>query len=331
MPDAVICSPLRTPIGRFGGKLASKSATELAATVIRAVVERSGVDPGRIDEVVLGQCNPSGEAPAIGRVAALDAGLPVRPWPGRPGRPALWLRSAGRPQLPRWQVQGPACSRCRPGRWHRVDEPGRALRDRACGGASGRRHDAARPARPGPGHDRRPVSTYPVPGGMIETAENVRRELRRRRGLSQDALGAASRSSRADRGPWTGGRVRRRGGAGSRRPPPARRPPAPIDRDRRASLDAGTTMEDLGRAAPGDGPGQDPTATVTAGNSRPGRTTARRCLPGYHPRGSPTGCGLGPVPVRLARLGRRRASRPSGPWASAPCPPVASRAGPHSA
>ena len=75
--DAVICEPVRTPVGRYRGRLAEVTATELAATAIRALLERTGVEGEDVDEVLLGQCYPTGEAPAIGRVAALDAGLPV--------------------------------------------------------------------------------------------------------------------------------------------------------------------------------------------------------------------------------------------------------------
>ena len=75
--DVVICEPLRTPVGRFGGVFRSVPASDLAATVIRALLDRTGVPGDAVDDVLLGHCNPSGEAPAIGRVAALDAGLPV--------------------------------------------------------------------------------------------------------------------------------------------------------------------------------------------------------------------------------------------------------------
>ena len=75
--DAVICEPVRTPVGRYRGRLSDVTATELAATAIRALLERTGVEGEDVDEVLLGQCYPTGEAPAIGRVAALDAGLPV--------------------------------------------------------------------------------------------------------------------------------------------------------------------------------------------------------------------------------------------------------------
>src|SRR5271169_3788533 len=77
MRDAVICEPIRTPVGRYGGVFRDVTAAELAAVVIRELVARTGVAPEQIDDVLLGQCYPNGEAPGIGRVAALDAGLPV--------------------------------------------------------------------------------------------------------------------------------------------------------------------------------------------------------------------------------------------------------------
>ena len=82
MRDAVICEPLRTPVGRMGGALREIPAEALAATVLRALVSRTGLDPSEVDDVILGQGYPNGEAPAIGRVAALDAGFPVES-PGR--------------------------------------------------------------------------------------------------------------------------------------------------------------------------------------------------------------------------------------------------------
>src|SRR3954454_23708384 len=77
MRDAVLCEPLRTPVGRQGGMFASVPAADLAATVIAALVQRTGIAPDEVDDVLFGQCYPNGEAPAIGRVAALDAGLPI--------------------------------------------------------------------------------------------------------------------------------------------------------------------------------------------------------------------------------------------------------------
>jgi acetyl-CoA C-acetyltransferase len=75
--DAVICEPLRTPVGRFGGVLREVPAATLAATVIAEIVRRTGISGEDIDDVLLGQCYPNSDAPAVGRVAALDAGLDV--------------------------------------------------------------------------------------------------------------------------------------------------------------------------------------------------------------------------------------------------------------
>lgn len=72
-----ICSPLRTPVGRFLGTLAPIEAGQLAAIIIKALVERSGVDPARVDDVVFSQGYGNGEAPAIGRWAWLAAGMPI--------------------------------------------------------------------------------------------------------------------------------------------------------------------------------------------------------------------------------------------------------------
>jgi acetyl-CoA C-acetyltransferase len=75
--DVVICTPLRTPVGRMGGALAPLSALDLATTVLRVLLERSDLDPAAVDGVIGAQGYPTMEAPAMGRVAALDAGFPL--------------------------------------------------------------------------------------------------------------------------------------------------------------------------------------------------------------------------------------------------------------
>ena len=77
MRRAAIVSPLRTPVGTFGGALRPLPAASLASTVVKAVVQRSGVEPEAIEEVVFAQSYANSEAPCIGRWAALDAGLPL--------------------------------------------------------------------------------------------------------------------------------------------------------------------------------------------------------------------------------------------------------------
>ena len=77
MREVAIVSPVRTAVGGFGGTLRGVSAAELASTVIKETLERSGVDPAKVDDVILGHGYPSGENPAIGRLASLTAGLPI--------------------------------------------------------------------------------------------------------------------------------------------------------------------------------------------------------------------------------------------------------------
>jgi len=74
---AAIVSPLRTAVGGFGGALKSLKMEDLGTTIIKALVERSGIDPERIDDVIFGHAYGSGEAPALGRWCALNAGLPL--------------------------------------------------------------------------------------------------------------------------------------------------------------------------------------------------------------------------------------------------------------
>ena len=77
MKEVVIVSPLRTPVGAHGGALRSKRAQDLAEIVFRAVLERTGLDPAALDEVILGNIGSPSEAANMGRVAALMAGVPI--------------------------------------------------------------------------------------------------------------------------------------------------------------------------------------------------------------------------------------------------------------
>ena len=72
-----ICSPLRTPVGRYLGTLAPLEAGALGAVILKALIARSGVNPERVDDVVFSQGYGSGEAPAIGHWSWLAAGLPL--------------------------------------------------------------------------------------------------------------------------------------------------------------------------------------------------------------------------------------------------------------
>ena len=74
---AAIVAPIRTAVGKFGGALSSIPAGELGAVIIKALMERTAIDPSRVDDVVFAQGYGSGEAPAIGRWSWLAAGLPI--------------------------------------------------------------------------------------------------------------------------------------------------------------------------------------------------------------------------------------------------------------
>jgi acetyl-CoA C-acetyltransferase len=172
MHDAVICEPLRTAVGRYGGSLKDVTATTLGATVLKALLERTGLDPAGVDDVIFGQCYPSGEAPAIGRIAALDAGFPIEV-PGLQldrrcgsGLQAV-LDAAMRVQtgVADIVVAGGAES------MSQVEYYSNDIRWGARG-ANTTLHDRLNRARETAGG-----ANYPVPGGMLETAENLRREF----------------------------------------------------------------------------------------------------------------------------------------------------------
>lgn len=77
MRRAAIVCPLRTPVGAYGGVLRAVPVEELGATVARAVVQRTGLDPARIEDVIFAQSYSSGETPCTGRWVALQAGFPI--------------------------------------------------------------------------------------------------------------------------------------------------------------------------------------------------------------------------------------------------------------
>ncbi|MFR9806863.1 acetyl-CoA C-acetyltransferase, partial [Pseudonocardia sp. RS010] len=172
MRHAVICEPIRTPVGGFGGSLRSVPAHELAATVIRALLHRTGLAPDVVDDVLLGNCYPSMDAPAIGRVAALDAGLPVTVCGlqidrrcGSGLQAVLYAALQVQTGASEVVLAGGAESMsnapfyCTAMRWGAKAGPGVML------------HDSLPRGRTTAGG-----VNHPVPGGMIETAENLRRD-----------------------------------------------------------------------------------------------------------------------------------------------------------
>ncbi len=185
--DIVLCMPLRTPVGRYGGQFVNVPVQDLASTVVRAIVERTGITAADVDDVILGQASPNGAAPALGRVVALDSGLgetvPGMQLDRRCGSglqavvTAAAHIKAGAAEL---IIAGGAESMSRTE--YTVDADVRwgkkggnmIFRDRlqeARETAGGRRHL--------------------IPGGMVETAENVRREFAISR-EDQDRMAAES-------------------------------------------------------------------------------------------------------------------------------------------
>ncbi len=77
LKDVVICEPVRTPVGRFGGQFKDLQAHELGRMVVKGLIDRCEGLKDRVDDVIFAQCYATMEAPAIGRVVALDAGLPI--------------------------------------------------------------------------------------------------------------------------------------------------------------------------------------------------------------------------------------------------------------
>lgn len=171
MREVVICEPVRTPIGRYGGVFKDLTAVDLGVTALRGLLDRTGIDPEVIEDVVLGHCNASSEAPSLGRVIALDAGLPISV-PGQhldrrcgSGLQAV-LNAAMAVQTGAHEVVVAGGSESMSNAtFYSVDMRWGAA-------ATGvRMHDSLTRARVAAGGQ-----NYPVPGGMLETAENLRRE-----------------------------------------------------------------------------------------------------------------------------------------------------------
>jgi acetyl-CoA C-acetyltransferase len=309
MKQAVICEPLRTPVGRYGGMFKDVPATELAETVLRELVRRAGLKAGDVDDVIFGQCYPNGEAPAIGRVAALDAGLGVH--------------------VPGLQID----RRCGSGLQAVIDAAMRVQTGAAelviAGGAESMSQSEhyVLGARFGVKGDSQPFwdriargritsggKHHPVPGGMLETAENLRREYKVSR-QAQDEL--AFRSHQNAVAAQTSGRfaeeivpvkVKTRKGEES----------MAVDEHPRAE----TTVESLAvlRAVRLK---TDPESTVTAGNASGQNDGAAACIVttpekaaalGLRPLGrlvtwaaagvEPERMGIGPVPATELALRR---------------------------
>ncbi|EHB57988.1 acetyl-CoA acetyltransferase [Mycolicibacterium rhodesiae JS60] len=308
---AVICEPVRTPIGRYGGMFASLTAVDLGVAALKGLLARTGVAPDAVEDVILGHCYPNSEAPAIGRVVALDAGLPVTV----PGMQVDRRCGSG------LQAVIQACLQVASGDNDLVVAGGAESMsnvafystDMRWGGSRGgvQVHDGLARGRTTAGGKH-----YPVPGGMLETAENLRRQY----GISrqeQDELAVASHQRAV---------AAQKDGILAEEIIPVtvttRRGEDVIDTDEHPRAD--TTIESLSKLKPVLIKA-DPDATVTAGNSSGQNDAASMCIVTTPERAAELGLtplvrlvswgsagvgpevmGIGPVPateVALAKAG----------------------------
>jgi acetyl-CoA C-acetyltransferase len=307
--DAVICEPLRTPVGRFGGQLKDVLAHTLATQVIQAVLDRAGVAGDQVDDVLLGHCYPTADAPAIGRVAALDAGLPIEATglqlDRRCGSGLQAVLYAA------MQVQTGVSDLVLAGGAESMSSAPFYSTSMRWGirGSGVMLNDALARGRTTAGG-----VNYPVPGGMLETAENLRRDYSISR-AEQDELAVRShqRAVAAQQSgvfadeivPVT---VKSRGGE------------TVVDTDEHPRAD--TTVDSLAKLRPVliD---SDPDSTVTAGNASGQNDGAAVCIVthpdkamalGLRPLArvvswavagvAPATMGIGPVPATAAALER---------------------------
>jgi acetyl-CoA C-acetyltransferase len=307
--EVVICEPVRTPIGRYGGALKALSAAELAEAALRGLLRRTGLDPAGIDDVILGHCYPNSEAPAIGRVVALDAGLPVAV-PGmqvdrRCGSGLQAVLQAG------MQVSTGMHELVVAGGTESMSNvPFYSTELRWGAKATGvTLHDGlARGRVTAGGRD------HPVPGGMLETAENLRRQYRISR-AEQDRLALSSHQRAV---------AAQRSGVFAEEIIPVtvgtRSGPRVVDTDEHPRADA--SLEALGGLRPVLDR-HDAEATVTAGNASGQNDAAAVCVVTHPQRAQALGLrplvrlvswavsgtgpeimGIGPVPASRTALER---------------------------
>ena len=263
---AAIVSPLRTPVGKFLGTLAPLEAGELGAIIIKALVERTGIDPERVDDVVFSQGYGSGEAPAIGRWSWLAAGMPISV-PGyqldrRCGSGLQAVASAA------MMVQTGAADMVLAGGVESMSNVEHYSTDIRKGARFG---DLVL-------HDRltrgrlmsQPIERFGVISGMIETAENLARDY----GISREASDAyAVRSHRNAAAAWEAGKFDEHIVPV---PVPQRKgDPLMFAKDEGFREDA--SMESLGSLRAIEGK-DNPDAVVTAGNASQQNDAAAACL-----------------------------------------------------
>jgi len=296
---AAIVAPIRTPVGKFGGALSSMTAGDLGAVILKALVERTRIDPARVDDVVFSQGYGNGEAPCIGHWSWLAAGLPI--------------------EVPGYQLD----RRCGSGLQAIVNAAmmvQTGMSDVVVAGGvesmSNVEHystDIRKGVRAGnlTLHDRltrgrvmsQPVERFGVISGMIETAENLAKDY----GISREACDAyAVRSHQNAAAAWEKGLFDDELVPVS--VPQKKGDPVVFDHDEGYRADA--TLESLGKLRPLEG------GVVTAGNASQQNDAAAACLvvaedkleelglepiAWYHSSAAagcdPSRMGIGPVPA----------------------------------
>ena len=308
MRGVAIVSPLRTPVGAFGGALRSVSPTDLGSLVIKELLDRTGLDPAKVDDVILGNGYPSGEHPAIGRLVSLKAGLPIEV-PGyqldrrcSSGLQAI-INAAMEVQTENADVVIAGGTESMSGAEYYTNESRWGARF-----GSVKFHDRLERAR----ETVSPEERFGYISGMIETAENLAKEYEISR-QEQDEY--ALRSHQRAVAAIESGKFEKELAPV---PIPQRRgDPVMFDKDEGPRAD--TSMEALSRLRPimgSDG-------TVTAGNASSQNDAASVCLVvaedkleelgltamGYLKGWSVTGChpatmGIGPVPATAKVMGK---------------------------
>ena len=311
MRRAAIVTPVRTPVGTFGGSLRPVPVEELAATTVRAVVQRSGIDPARIDDVVMAQSYANSEVPCVGRWAALQAGLPV----SVPGM-QLDRRCGGGLQAivtAAMMVQSGAADVVIAGGVESMSNIEYYSTDMRWGARSGNVRFFDRLER---GRERsQPVERFGKISGMIETAENLARDY----GITREEADAyALRSHQRTAAAWAAGRFDDEIVPVS--VPQRKGDPVVFSKDE--GFRADITAESLGKLRV-----LFPNGTVTAGNASQHNDASAACLivaedklaelgltpmatlVGWAAAGcEPSHMGIGPVPAvkkLLARLNLR--------------------------
>ncbi|OBI00503.1 acetyl-CoA C-acetyltransferase [Mycobacterium sp. E2733] len=262
--EAVICEPVRTPIGRYGGMFKALNAVDLGVTALKGLLERTGLAPESVQDVILGHCYPNSDAPAIGRVVALDSGLPVTV----PGMQVDRRCGSGLQAVIQacMQVGGGDNDLVIAGGCESMSNVAFYSTDMRWGGARGgvRVHDGLARGRTTAGGRH-----YPVPGGMLETAENLRRQYEISR-QEQDELAVRSHQRAVA--------AQKYGILSEEIIPvavPTRNGEELIDTDEHPRAD--TSVESLSKLKPVL-LSQDSDATVTAGNASGQNDAASMCV-----------------------------------------------------